>query len=83
MPEGARSVRQRSCNPLFEQILAIAERIRDGVCFPPLIAAQHDKGDLVLIEDHSRATAFLLESYGGTVKALVGSSHSMKEWPFY
>jgi hypothetical protein len=81
--EGARSVRQHSSNPLFQQIIAIAERIRDGARFPPLIAAQHDKSNLVLIEGHSRATAYVLESYGGTVEAFVGSSHSMKDWPFY
>jgi hypothetical protein len=50
---------------------------------PPLIAAQHDKGDLVLIEGHSRATAYVLERYEGTVKAFIGSSLSMKDWPFY
>jgi hypothetical protein len=30
---------------------------------PPLIAAQHDKRNLVLIEGHSRAAAYVLESY--------------------
>ncbi len=81
--EGARSVRQQSSNPLFQQIVAIAEEIRNGVRFPALIAAQHDKGNLVLIEGHSRATAYVLEGYGGTVEAFVGFSLSMKDWPFY
>ena len=83
MCEGARNVRQQSSNPLFQQIVAIAERIRNGVRLPPLIAARHDSGDLVLIEGHSRATAYALESYGGTVEAFVGYSLSMTDWPFY
>jgi hypothetical protein len=81
--EGASSVRQQSSDPLFQQIVAIAEGIRDGIRFPALIAAEHDKGNLVLIEGHSRATAYVLEGYGGTVEAFVGSSLSMKDWPFY
>jgi hypothetical protein len=48
-----------------------------------LIAAQRDGGRLVLIEGHSRATAYAAVGFGGPMRALVGSSSSMNEWIHY
>jgi len=81
--DGALSVREHSSDPRFEQIVGIAEGIRNGVCFPALIAVQNESDYLVLVEGHSRATAYVFESFGETVEAFVGSSASMKDWPFY
>lgn len=80
---GARNLRQRPADPDTQQIGAIAQALRKGVRFPPLIAAQHREGSLILIEGHSRATAYVMEHFAGVVEAFVGSSPSMPSWVFY
>ncbi len=80
---GARNLRQRPADPDTQQIGAIAQALRNGVYFPPLIAAQHREGSLILIEGHSRATAYVMEHFAGVVEAFVGSSPSMPSWVFY
>jgi hypothetical protein len=80
---GASNLHKLPSNAAFQQIAVIARAIRDGVRFHPLIAAQHHQGNLVLIEGHSRATAYALERFSGLVGAFVGSSPSMNKWVFY
>jgi hypothetical protein len=80
---GARNFLQRRDDPDTYQINGIVEALRDGTCFPELIAAQDNDGGLILIEGHSRATAYLIEECVGGVEALVASSQSMQEWIFY
>jgi hypothetical protein len=80
---GARNLRQRSADPATCQIASIAQALRNGVRFAELIAAQHHQGSLILIEGHSRATAYAMEHFAGEVEALVGSSPSMSSWVFY
>jgi hypothetical protein len=79
---GARNFPAYSSDERFGHIAKIAEAIRCGKRFQPLIAAQHYEGHLVLIEGHSRATAYVME---GFIKsdAIVGSSPSMANWAFY
>ena len=81
--EGARNLPRFASDQRFQHIIAIAEAIRAGERFEPLIAAQHHEGHLVLIEGHSRATAYALVSFTGRVKAFVGSSPSMYKWERY
>ena len=64
-------------------IEAVAERIKGGDCFPELIAVQGDDQDLVLVEGHTRATAYTLAKVLSPVACLVGSSPFLKEWKFY
>ena len=80
---GARNFRQRPGGPETYQIKGIAEALRSGVRFPELIAAQGGDGSLILIEGHSRATAYVLEGFVGEVEILVGTSPSMPRWAFY
>jgi hypothetical protein len=79
---GALNFPQRPDNPETYQINGIAAAVRKGIRFPELIAAQDNDGALILIEGHSRATAYLIEGCA-TVEALVASSQSMQEWIFY
>jgi hypothetical protein len=60
-----------------QQIGAIAQALRTGRRFPELIAAQADDGTLILIEGHSRATAYVIEHLAGDVEGLIASSPSM------
>jgi hypothetical protein len=80
---GARNLRQVPVDAAPRQIAAIAEALRNGVRFPQLIAAQHSDGYLILIEGHSRATAYIMEGFAGEVEAFVGSSPAMSRWVFY
>jgi hypothetical protein len=80
---GARNVRQRPTNHDAQQIVAIAERVRTGSRFPELITVQADDASLILLEGHSRATAYVIEQLFDRVEALVASSTSMPAWYFY
>jgi hypothetical protein len=80
---GARNFRQLPDDPETYQIKGIAEAVRNGVHFPELIAAQDHDGSLMLIEGHSRATAYVLEGFGGEVETIVASSPTMSKWVFY
>src|SRR5882724_2531277 len=80
---GARNFLQRADNPDTYQIKGIVEALRNGFRFPELIAAEANTGSLILIEGHSRATAYVIEQLPDNVEALVASSLSMPEWYFY
>jgi hypothetical protein len=80
---GARNFRQRQTDPTNHQIAAIAQELRNGRRFPELIAAEAEDGSLILVEGHSRATAYAIEEPVHSVEALVGSSPSMAKWVFY
>ena len=80
---GAQNLLRFASDQRFQHIFAIAQAIRDGKQFGPLIAAQHNGGSLVLIEGHSRATAYASEHFAGVVEAFVGCSPSMNTWVFY
>ena len=60
----------------------LQEKLRNG-SRAELIAAQADDGSLILIEGHSRATAYVMEKFFDGVEALVASSPSMPAWSFY
>jgi hypothetical protein len=81
--DGASNLRRQSPDSVFQHIFAIARAVRDGTRLDPLIAAQHHQDYLVLVEGHSRATAYALERFSGEVDAFVGCSPSMDKWPFY
>lgn len=81
--DGAHNFPQRQTDPATQQIAAIAQAVRNGRRFPELIAAQAEDGSLILIEGHSRATAYAMENAMHSVESLVGSSPSMTEWLFY
>jgi hypothetical protein len=81
--DGAVNLRQHTSDPRFRQIIEIARALRGGKRFEPLIAAQNRDDYLVIIEGHSRATAYAFERFSGPVDAFVGSSPAMDKWPFY
>ncbi len=69
-------------NENVANVRAVAERIRNGETFPDLVAVE--KGErFVLMEGHTRATAYVVAEYAGLVKILVGSSPYLARWHFY
>jgi hypothetical protein len=66
-----------------KNILAVAHRVRQGDKFPPLIVVQADDDRLVIVEGHTRATAYALVQPSWLIETIVGTSPLMKQWAFY
>jgi hypothetical protein len=79
---GARTLTEEGHSAETEQVTAIANAFRNGERFADLIAAEDARG-LILIEGHSRATAYFQVGLIDEVQCLVASSQSMPKWAFY
>jgi hypothetical protein len=66
-----------------ENIVAVANDLRSGKRYPALIAVESEGGFLILVEGHTRATAYFLAQVGEPMEILVDSSQQMKLWAFY
>jgi hypothetical protein len=67
-------------------ILAIAVRLEQGESFPELILVGEPEAQpegLVLVEGHSRATAYVYAAVETEVEALVGFSPGIVKWRWY
>ena len=64
-----------------QNVPGVIQALRKGTTFPPLIAASNGDGPLVLIEGHTRATAYLIA--GTPTDVIVGTSPHMTEWGFW
>jgi hypothetical protein len=64
-------------------VLGVVAGIRSGKRYPPLIAVEGSGGFLVLMEGHTRATAYCLAKFKEPIDALVGSSPALKQWSYY
>ncbi|HXM60853.1 MAG TPA: hypothetical protein VN950_08325 [Terriglobales bacterium] len=64
-------------------VLAIAADLKAGKKFPELIAAAGENGDVILIEGHSRATAYALAGLPELVECILGTSPTMRNWAAY
>jgi hypothetical protein len=62
---------------------AVIKAVGKGMPFPDLILVQGDKDDLILLEGHARATAYVAAQFKGHVRAFVGSSPGMRRWKFF
>jgi hypothetical protein len=64
-------------------ILAVAADVRAGKRYAELIGAEGEGGDIILIEGHVRATAYVLAQLPEGVECIVGSSPAMHTWAAY
>ena len=64
-------------------VKAVMTVVRKGAVFPDLILVQGEKDDLILLEGHARATAYVAAQLTVPVGAFVGSSPNMKQWMFF
>jgi hypothetical protein len=64
-------------------VSAVANAVRDGKVYPPLITVDGPNDSLVLVEGHTRATAFAIVNGPAIIPVFVGSSTSMPRWVFY
>ncbi len=67
-------------NKNIEQIVTA---LKNGRRYPELIGVDADNGEIVLVEGHSRATAYILARFTEPVPCIIGSSPMMNHWAFY
>jgi hypothetical protein len=91
LTKGTRLVQDGAANvdvvPVAENananIKAVAQLVRNGQRFPELIlVAQNKDGAMVLVEGHTRATAYVLAGAPDPIDCLLGISSAMPGW-FY
>ncbi len=82
--DGAKNVdRIQTAETANENIKAVVQKINSGHRFPELIVVEADGEDLIVVEGHTRATAYVLAQSSDPVKLLVGSSSLLHGWVFY
>jgi hypothetical protein len=82
--EGVKNLDQVQIKEISDRVTNIAARLRQGARFPALIAAQCvGAADVVLIEGHTRATAYALTNQPGEIEVIIGTSSHMGGWPFF
>jgi len=64
-------------------ILAMAADLKAGRTFPQLIAAAGENGNVILIEGHARATAYVLANSPERIECILGASPTMRNWAVY
>jgi hypothetical protein len=67
----------------MEHVKGIISALRAGNRFPPLIAAADTDGSLILIEGHSRATAYMVTGLPDNLEAFAARAPSFTGWHFY
>jgi hypothetical protein len=63
-------------------IKAVAARLREGKRYPELIAVEGEEGILILVEGHTRATAYVVAQFE-PIEIIVGTSRNMSGWAYY
>jgi len=89
--EGTRSVehattriaRLQEVGETADRIRAIQQDLVDGKTMAPLILVQGENGRLILVEGHSRATAYVGLKWQRSITALLGFSPTMNNWQYY
>jgi hypothetical protein len=64
-------------------IRAVLADLKRGTRYPELIAVEGQNGDIILMEGHTRATAYVLFSPAEPIRCIVGSSPTMTSWELY
>lgn len=65
------------------RIRSIQKDLGSGKLMPPLIAVEARNERLVLVEGHSRATAYVDLKWRSNIPVVLGRSTKMKEWLYY
>lgn len=64
-------------------IKAVADDLRSGKRYAELIGVDGEAGKLILVEGHTRATAYAIAQLPECAECIVGSSPTMRTWAFY
>jgi hypothetical protein len=66
-----------------KHVIAIQERLKRGERLPELVAAEGEGGELILIEGHCRATAYVGMDWRENIPMFLAFSPLMAQWVFY
>jgi hypothetical protein len=66
-----------------ERIRAIQQAFANGKTYPELIVAEGQNSELILIEGHSRASAYVASRVDKNIEIISGYSLSMSGWHYY
>jgi hypothetical protein len=66
-----------------KHVLAIQEKLKRGERLPELVAAEGQGDDLILIEGHCRATAYVGMDWRENIPMFLAYSTSMAQWDYY
>jgi hypothetical protein len=66
-----------------DRIRCIQKDLNSGKVMPPLIAVEGENGSLILVEGHSRATAYVDLKWQHRISIVLGRSMTMKFWKYY
>jgi hypothetical protein len=89
LSHGTRRVLDAAANfPTMEtamsaNVRAVAEAVRGGRQYPPLIAVDSGQGDFIMVEGYTRVTAYAVVGQPETVEFLIGTSPNIGRWVFY
>jgi hypothetical protein len=64
-------------------IKAVAADLITGKRYPELIGVSGLSSEIILVEGHTRATAYALAGLPECAECIVGSSPTMRTWAFY
>jgi hypothetical protein len=79
--DGAKNIHSRILpNNTNPRILAMADDVGRGKTYPELIAVALDGEDIVLVEGHMRATAYILAGWPAPIDCILGASPTMHKW---
>jgi hypothetical protein len=82
--DGVKNLNQGGNEKIKGNVTGIANRLRQGERFPPLIAVQQTGiADVVLMEGHNRATAYALTDWPDEIEVIIGTSAHMGDWLFF
>jgi hypothetical protein len=82
--DGARNFEAGKAGDDFsERVSGVAGRVKNGARFPDLIAVAADNEPPVLVEGHTRATAYMHTKPSHPIRVLLGSSPTIKQWYYF
>lgn len=64
-------------------VRAIQRDLTGGTSMAPIILVEGENGTLILVEGHSRATAYVGLNWQRNISALLGFSVTMRNWHYY
>ncbi len=66
-----------------KNVKAVADDLKLGKRYPDLIGVNGNSDEIILLEGHTRATAYVLAQLSESIQCIIGSSPIMRNWAFY
>ena len=66
-----------------KNVAGLIAELKKGRRYPELIGVANECDEIILIEGHSRATAYAVAGLVEPIQAIIGSSANMNSWVFY